>query len=328
MSQFSSLSRRGNYAYAGKVAANDALKAFIQQKRNSPDMGQLVLDAEKIKAKERLNSIKRTKETFNTIANIEADSEINKIKTEADLNLTKSKRFAGVLGAAGQLVGGGINNLYDAKNRDTDVDNTSLTYYDNQIDKVSGEIQADRTLRDNLQDTIDSFPKPAETSSEKPKPVSFNKTTPSSTNSSTIQSFKFTPEQTKGLASIRRVESGPYGYDAYNLGGKTEFEPIGSGSAADGKQFGKPLTALTISEIDALGQSGRIHATGAYQFTHNTGSFREAAEFAGLSGDDLFTPENQDLMALKFGQKYGWQRWSGLKRDPEARESAIAGFIQ
>ena len=126
MSQFSSLSRRGNYAYAGKVAANDALKAFIQQKRNSPDMGQLVLDAEKIKAKERLNAIKRTKETFNTIANIEAGSEINKIKTEADLNLTKSKRFAGVLGAAGQLAGGGINKLYDANQpkpeRDTYVD--------------------------------------------------------------------------------------------------------------------------------------------------------------------------------------------------------------
>ena len=115
MSQFSSLSRRGNYAYAGKVAANDALKAFIQQKRNSPDMGQLVLDAEKIKAKERLNAINRTKETFNTIANIEADSKINKIKTEADQNLTKSKRFAGVLGAAGQLVSGGVNKLYDAR---------------------------------------------------------------------------------------------------------------------------------------------------------------------------------------------------------------------
>jgi hypothetical protein len=220
MSQFSSLSRRGNYAYAGKVAANDALKAFIQQKRNSPDMGQLVLDAEKIKAKERLNAINRTKETFNTIANIEADSKINKIKTEADQNFTKSKRFAGVLGAAGQLVSGGANKLYDARNRDTDVDNSSLTYYDNQINKTTNKIQEDRDL-------IDSLSKVSETPTENNSSTS-TQTTPSALEPTTPQSFKFTPVQAKGLSEIRRVESGPFGYNAYNLGGKTEFEPIGS----------------------------------------------------------------------------------------------------
>jgi hypothetical protein len=320
MSQFSSLSRRGNYAYAGKVAANDALKAFIQQKRNSPDMGQLVLDAEKIKAKERLNAINRTKETFNTIANIEADSKIYKTKTEADLNLTKSKRFAGVLGAAGQLVSGGANKLYDARNRDTDVDNSSLTYYDNLINKTTNKIQEDRDLIDSLSKALET---PTENSSS-----TITQTTPSALKPTTPQSFKFTPVQAKGLAEIRRVESGPFGYNAYNLGGKTEFEPIGSGSAADGKQYGKPLTEMTINEIDALGQAGEIHATGAYQFTHNTGSFKEAAQFAGLSGNDKFTPENQDAMALAFGQRYGWERWSGLKRDSTARDAAIDAFKQ
>jgi hypothetical protein len=320
MSQFSSLSGRGNYAYAGKVAANDALKAFIQQKRNSPDMGQLVLDAEKIKAKERLNAINRTKETFNTIANIEADSKINKIKTEADQNFTKSKRFAGVLGAAGQLVSGGANKLYDARNRDTDVDNSSLTYYDNQINNTTNKIQEDRDL-------IDSLSKVSETPTENNSSTS-TQTTPSALEPTTPQSFKFTPVQAKGLSEIRRVESGPFGYNAYNLGGKTEFEPIGSGSAADGKRYGKPLTEMTINEIDALGQAGEIHATGAYQFTHNTGSFKEAAQFAGLSGNDKFTPENQDAMALAFGQRYGWERWSGLKRDSTARDAAIDAFKQ
>ena len=65
----------------------------------------------------------------------------------------------------------------------------------------------------------------------------------------------FTEAQKKGLSEIRRVESGPYGYEAYNLGGKTEFDPVGSGSAKDGR-FGKPLTQMTIGEIDTLG-SGR-----------------------------------------------------------------------
>jgi hypothetical protein len=321
MSQFSSLSRRGNYAYAGKVAANDALNAFIAQKKRSPDFGKFISEAEQIKAAERINATKRTQETFDTISKIEATSKINKIKFDADQNLKKSQRFAGVLGAAGQLVGGGINRLYDANQPRPERDTSIVDY----LSKMNTDLQ--KQIKDQ-QSVIDSLPKPAEITPENPTTGSFNKTTPASSNPSTTQSFKFTPEQTKGLEAIRRVESGPFGYNAYNLGGKTEFDPIGSGSAADGKQFGKPLTAMTINEIDALGQAGKIHATGAYQFTHNTGSFREAAKFAGLSGDDLFTPENQDLMALTFGQKYGWQRWSGLKLDPEARDAAIAGFRQ
>lgn len=320
MSQFSSLSRRGNYAYAGKVAANDALKAFIQQKRNSPDMGQLVLDAEKIKAKERLNAINRTKETFNTIANIEADSKINKIKTDADQNLTKSKRFAGVLGAAGQLVSGGVNKLYDANQPKPERDTSLVDFLTKQKAELSEKIQNQQTKIDSFS-TLPEIPVKNNTTAN-------NKTTPSSLKPTTPQSFKFTPVQAKGLSEIRRVESGPFGYNAYNLGGKTEFEPIGSGSAADGKRYGKPLTEMTINEIDALGQAGKIHATGAYQFTHNTGSFKEAAQFAGLSGNDKFTPENQDAMALAFGQRYGWERWSGLKRDSTARDAAIEAFKQ
>ena len=85
-------------------------------------------------------------------------------------------------------------------------------------------------------------------------------------------------------------------------------------------------TQMTIGEMDQLGRAGKIHATGAYQFTHNTGSFMEAAGFAGLGPNDLFTPANQDKMALNFGQQYGWQRWSGLKRSPSHRDRAIAGF--
>ena len=83
---------------------------------------------------------------------------------------------------------------------------------------------------------------------------------------------------------------------------------------------------MTIGEIRQLGDSGKIHATGAYQFTHNTGSFGEAVQFAGLSDNDLFTPANQDAMALAFGQKYGWERWSGLKKDSSRAALAQAGF--
>lgn len=320
MSQFSSLGRRGNYAYAGKVAANDAINAYIQQKKNSPDAGKLVFEAQAIKAREKLNTIKRTQDLFKDIASIESSAKINQIKTEADLKLKQSKRFAGVLGAASQLVSGGAAKLYDANQPRPERDTSLIDFLKKRNTELSARIQDKQTK-------LDSFPTTPETPTDNNSSTS-TQTTPSSSKPTTPQSFKFTPVQTKGLAEIRRVESGPWGYNAYNLGGKTEFEPIGSGSAADGKRYGKPLTEMTIDEIDALGQSGKIHATGAYQFTHNTGSFKEAAQFAGLSGTDKFTPENQDAMALAFGQRYGWERWSGLKRDSAARDAAIEAFKQ
>ena len=197
--------------------------------------------------------------------------------------------------------------------------NAKAELYDQQRDaRAADQIEAFRKeISGNQTPPKSSAPASSGTGAVAPK------TTPVSSTSKAVSSLS--AAATKGLAAIRRVESGPYGYNAYNLGGKTEFDPIGSGSAKDGR-FGKNLTDMTIGEIKQLGASGKIHATGAYQFTHNTGSFGEAAAFAGLNDNDLFTPANQDKMAYEFGKKYGWERWSGLKKDSQARDEAIFGF--
>jgi len=225
MSQFSSLSRRGNYAYAGKVAANDALKAYIQQKRNSTDMGRLVLDAEKIKAKERLNAINRTKETFNTIANIEADSEIFKIKTEADQNLTKSKRFAGVLGAAGQLVSGGANQLYDANQPKPERDTLLVDFLNQEREELSKEIE-------QAQNKIDSFSTLPEIP-VKNNTTASNKTTPLP-NSQNLSSPNFDASGPMSKAQIKQlaINSGFSPSEASTVvgiaGGESGFDPTNS----------------------------------------------------------------------------------------------------
>ena len=225
MSQFSSLSRRGNYAYAGKVAANDALKAFIQQKRNSPDMGQLVLDAEKIKAKERLNAIKRTKETFNTIANIEADSEIYKIKTEADLNLTQSKRFAGVLGAAGQLVSGGANKLYDANQPKPERDTSLVDFLNQERETLSKELEKAQSKIDSSS-TLPEIPVKNNTTDS-------NKTTPLP-NSQNLSSPNFEASGPMSKAQIKQlaINSGFSPSEASTVvgiaGGESGFDPTNS----------------------------------------------------------------------------------------------------
>jgi len=225
MSQFSSLSRRGNYAYAGKVAANDALKAFIQQKRNSPDTGQLVLDAEKIKSKERLNAIRRTKETFNTIANIEADFKINKIKTEADQNLTKSKRFAGVLGAAGQLVAGGANKLYDANQPKPERDTSLVDFLTKQNAELSEKIQNQQTKIDSFS-TLPEIPVKNNTTAS-------NKTTPSPS-SQNLSSPNFAASGPMSKAQIKQlaINAGFSPSEASTVvgiaGGESGFDPTNS----------------------------------------------------------------------------------------------------
>lgn len=225
MSQFSSLSRRGNYAYAGKVAANDALKAFIQQKRNSTDMGRLVLDAEKIKAKERLNAIRRTKETFNTIANIEADSEIFKIKTEADQNLTQSKRFAGVLGAAGQLVSGGAYKLYDANQPRPERDTSLVDFLNQEREALSKELEQAQTK-------IDSFSNLPETP-VKNNTTASNQTTPLP-NSQNLSSPDFEASGPLSKAQIKQlaINTGFSPSEASTVvgiaGGESGFDPTNS----------------------------------------------------------------------------------------------------
>ena len=169
-------------------------------------------------------------------------------------------------------VSGGANKLYDANQPKPERDTSLVDFLNQEREILSKELEKAKAKNDSFS-TLPEIPVKNNTTAS-------NKTTPSALKPTTPQSFKFTPVQAKGLAEIRRVESGPWGYNAYNLGGKTEFEPIGSGSAADGKRYGKPLTEMSIDEIDALGQSGKIHATGAYQFIHSSGSFREAVKFA------------------------------------------------
>ena len=43
MSQFNSLRGRGNYANAGRAAANNALRSFIAARKNSPNYSDLAI---------------------------------------------------------------------------------------------------------------------------------------------------------------------------------------------------------------------------------------------------------------------------------------------
>ena len=105
MSQFSSSGRRGNYAYAGKTAADDALRSFLAARNNSPDYGKLAQDAAVIRSNEKVAATEAA--TAVTKAGVQAAGEVaaHDIKLDAKVSANKSKRKAGALALAGQMFG-------------------------------------------------------------------------------------------------------------------------------------------------------------------------------------------------------------------------------
>lgn len=119
------------------------------------------------------------------------------------------------------------------------------------------------------------------------------KNTPSRTLRASIED----PELVNVLDRIAGVESGSDGeYDAYNLGGYSANEPIGSGNSAEDLRFGKPISQLTIGEIMSLHRQGKVHAVGRYQFTPVP--FREVVQGLGLPKNTVFDNRIQDIIAL------------------------------
>lgn len=318
--KFNSMGRSSNFSQAGKSAADETVRAFAASRRNAPKYDKIAEDAVNMRSKEKIAAMKAEQEV--ALAGIRAKSDVksHEIKNQAMMKRDKAKRKAGALAAAGKFFSEGTTYLGEKRTK-REVGSED-SWYDSQIEQTKDSyIQYANLLNDD--GTLKSDTPTSNTGGTSGGKVTSSTDTSGGTTSTTTSTL--TDTQTAGLKAIREVESGHYGYEAYNLGGRTEFEPIGSGSATDGR-FGKPLTQMTIGEIKALGASGKIHATGAYQFTHNTGSFGEAASFAGLTDNDLFTPANQDAMALAFGKKYGWERWSGLKKDSGRAQLAQLAF--
>ena len=101
------------------------------------------------------------------------------------------------------------------------------------------------------------------------------------------------------------------GYNAFNTGGSNGGHTAhGSGNSAKNSPFGSPLTNMTIGQVKNLQSQGKLHAAGRFQFIGN--SLPEAAQFAGLDDNSMFSADNQNKMFLAFGKQYGAGRWVGL----------------
>ena len=154
MSQFSSLRGRGNYAYAGKVAADDALRSFIAARESSPDYGKLAQEAANIRSAEKIAAIKAQTKVAKTGIAVKADLKATEIKTKAATDYKKTVRKAGLLSAAGQLGGMGMMGYGEEriKNRDS---SKLIDRYNQRIEDLetkAGELRNGTTSTSNSTD--------------------------------------------------------------------------------------------------------------------------------------------------------------------------------
>ena len=133
-------------------------------------------------------------------------------------------------------------------------------------------------------------------------------------------------DQEKVASRVRAVESGDWGYDAFNqFGDKGGHSNRGTGGAY-GKKFGTPLTEMTLAQVmekqkdhnnrsvsDAQWQKqGGIWAAGAYQFIPTTlagvvsrGGFDTSRKFDAKLQDELFAFHVRETRSL--------QPWVGIR---------------
>ena len=129
------------------------------------------------------------------------------------------------------------------------------------------------------------------------------------------------------LDLIASKESMSYGeYDAMNKSGAAGGT-VAFGSANSTNVFGRGLSQMTIGEVMQLQANGSLHASGRYQIIGSTLKGLIKRKAGGLTANDLYSPENQDKLAIELAKARLAQRnvmtgmrneWVGLTKVSDA----------
>lgn len=315
---FNSIGRSSNFAQAGKSAADETVRAFAASRRNSTDFGKLTQKAATLRSGEKIAAMKAAQHVTKAGINAAANVKTNEVKIEGETALRKGKRKAGALAAGGKLIASAGEYLNEPRKKRTIGSEDS--WYDSQIKAQEDQLVKYSNLLNDKSNSSSTVSDTSTSSSSSGKINALSSETEGS-------KFTFTPEQTKAFDITGLYESDSSGgYNAFNTGGSAGGTIAhGSGDSSKTNTFGMPLTSMTIGQVKNLQSQGKLHAAGRFQFIGN--SLPEAAQFAGLSDSDSFTPENQNRMFLAFGNKYGTGRWVGLdKASAEERATVQSAF--
>ena len=276
---FQSIGRRGNYANAGRVAADDLVRSFAAARRNSTDFGKIAQSAAAIRSNEKVKAIQRGSEVLKT--GIAAASRVNseKQKIAIEQTVSKSKRKAGALAVAGNMFGNA--GQYFGEKRTKRTVGAEDSYYDGRI-KTNRDKAADYREQAEAIDLTGNF-----TTTEIP-----DSSTPStSTTSTTTTTPTTTNGQTSGatdgwskLSKVIRHAEGTTG----DVGYTTQFT---------GTQF-SDLSRHPRQKRSSNGHTS--DAAGAYQFLSTT--WDEAKSALGLKD---FSPASQEAAGKYLAQRRG-----------------------
>lgn len=305
-----------SFIQAGNEAVRAAYKARAAAERNKPKYDKLGKQAIKDQTAQELLSMEirgRAQQSALASKSNQKTREINREAEEFAKKQVSSARMAGKLAGGAALIGG----AYFMSKREEE-ENEVLSLLQKQKEQTEIELREKQKEIENLRSSQNT-----ETITEQDQNTPSLKNSDSSTSSTKETLTGSFPSLTSAINIIGKYESDSSGgYDAYNLGGSQGGTVAhGSGNSADGKQFGAPLTSMSIGKIKQLQASGQLHAAGRFQFIGN--SLPEAARFAGLSDNDIFSPENQNKMVMAFGKKYGSGRWVGLQKASEEERNIV-----
>jgi len=300
MSQFNSIRNRGNYATAGRAAANNALRTFVAQRRSSPNYTQLTQKGAQLRHEEELARIKIQSEFTKRQTALDTAIKTNKIVNDAENAAKKTNRMAGKLAAAGQSVGFGLLKMGEKPLPPRD-NSQHLDYLDKQIQAAQTKI-AD--LKNGPTSTLNTGnPQGSDASGKalEPTAISFNP--------------NITELSRQKLDIIGKYESDSVGgYNAINQIGVADGRGV-LGYSGDIRKMnqhgGRALTDFSVGEIidlqadpgksisnDEWIKSGKLHAVGRYQFIGPT--FKSEVERQGIDLNAKFTPQLQDQLALGY----------------------------
>ena len=305
-----------SFIQAGNEAVRAALKARSAAERNKPKYDRFGKRAIQDQTAQDLLSMEirgRAQEAALTSKSNKKTKDINREAKAFAKKQERSARMAGKLAGGAALIGG----AYFMSKREEE-ENEVLSLLQKQKEQTEIELREKQKEIEKLRSSQNT-----ETITEQDQNTPSLKSSDSSTSSTKETLTGSSPSLTSAFNIIGKYESDSSGgYDAYNLGGSQGGTvAYGSGNSADGKQFGAPLTSMSIGKIKQLQANGQLHAAGRFQFIGN--SLPEAARFAGLSDNDIFSPENQNKMVMAFGKKYGSGRWVGLQKASEEERNIV-----
>ena len=327
-------SNAASYAGAGKAVADSAAKVFAVQRKTGPDYAGLSKVAMKTASDEKIAGMKAAAKVaeaqISTYANVTQTGYKVKAFKEKE-NIKNSLRKAGGIAAIGKMAGAAFLSKDNTDGREYPKSDKSslLESYQSKLKGINDRENASFG-NDDTPGTPTGAGGSTNTGGSAGKAPTGGNTSLTQAPSGTM----LTGNARTVADAIAKYESGDWGYEAFNQGGRAGGTRVVGKSGSHKQQFGTSLTDMTLGDIfhrqntEQRGLSfqqhldqGGLHAVGRYQFIGPT--LQDEVRRMGLDHSTKFTPEVQDQIFLSHVKRVGnISPWVGPSQHYSAGQKA------